>query len=328
MGLLDFLFRQKDTASSATELPKSKPPTPNSFEERFLTLDKPRWFGAASRSPNGRWVISWRDGGTTMPSDGPVSSAKGAWLLYEVTVGRVEGKGALIRGTDGAVANNGTFVLAEMGFASPLDSVFHAFDAEGRRILKHKLRALIMTTAVSENGRYALCTTANSPHGDGLSLFLFDLKSGEQIFATTPRAGWAKEYEIDEQRLEVIAHIKDLGSFRYDRTGQFLDQTALEEATLQRGSYSSVILTAERIIGSEPGGERVRRVLAAIQQARQCGADKDPGWKAIGLKVQGIAHEALDEVDQAMAMYEQALALDPKIGVKRRLSALQKRKIQ
>lgn len=326
MGLLDWLLgRRKPTVRIAPTLTKEERPEPGPFEDRFLTLDKPRWFGQVSRSSNGRWMISWRDGGTAVPSSGAADNPKGAWLLYEAAVKRVARRGTMLRPTDGSVANNGTFVLAEMGFANTLDSVFHAFDADGKRLLKRKLRALIMTTAISKNGRYTLCTTANSPHGDGFTLFFFDLTTGEQVFATEPSAGWTKDYTIDEERVEVVAHFEKLGDFRYDRTGQFLDNAVLEDATLQRGSYSSVIRAAERILGAEPSEERARQVLAAIQRARREGGDNDPGWKATGLKVLGLAHESLGQTDAAIAAYQEALAINPKIGVKRRLTALQKR---
>lgn len=123
-----------------------------------------------------------------------------------------------------------------------------------------------------------------------------------------------------------MARIKKLGSFRYDNTGRFLDAEALEEATLTHGEYSSVFFAAERILESGPSPERVRQVLAALHRAFEEGGNRDPGWKAVGLKMKGIAHQTLGEADAAIAAYEQALAINERIGVKRRLTALLKRK--
>ena len=318
MGILDLLFGRRKNIEAATppELPEKDP-----FEDQFLTLSKPRWFGTCRRSPNSRWVISWREGGSVVSSDGAVSRSKGAYLLYEAATGRVALRGNLLRPMEGTVAENGTFALSEMGFSNALESVLHVFNADGERLLKRKLHALVLTTAISKNGRYAVCTTGNSGHEDGGSLFLFDLQTGTQLFATPPSAGWSTNYYIDEDRIEVIARIKELGEFRYDQTGQFLDDVALEETILQRGDYSRTIMAAERILlHSEPSIERVRQVLTAVQRARNNGADMDNGWRAAALKVQGLAHEALGEAPQAIKVYEQALALNPKIGVKRRLT--------
>ncbi|MEB0222895.1 tetratricopeptide repeat protein [Pseudomonas sp. 10S4] len=60
-------------------------------------------------------------------------------------------------------------------------------------------------------------------------------------------------------------------------------------------------------------------------RARSLGADANPAWKPNALKVQGLAHETLGQLREAIHIYEQALALNPKIGVKRRLDILKKR---
>jgi len=42
-------------------------------------------------------------------------------------------------------------------------------------------------------------------------------------------------------------------------------------------------------------------------------------------KGEGLAHEVLDELHEAIQVYEEAIVLNPKIGVKRKLDALKKR---
>ena len=59
-------------------------------------------------------------------------------------------------------------------------------------------------------------------------------------------------------------------------------------------------------------------------RARSLGADSNPAWKPNALKVQGLAHEMLGQFPQAIEVYEEAITLNPKIGVKRRLDALKK----
>jgi tetratricopeptide (TPR) repeat protein len=48
-------------------------------------------------------------------------------------------------------------------------------------------------------------------------------------------------------------------------------------------------------------------------------------WKAKSLKLQGLAHEALGELQEAVKAFDEALALDPKIGVKRKRDFLAKK---
>jgi tetratricopeptide (TPR) repeat protein len=133
------------------------------------------------------------------------------------------------------------------------------------------------------------------------------------------------DYTIDEQRVEVIAHIKKLGDFRYGSSGEFLESAALEDACLKKGDYSTVILTAEAIVKrGDATLSRLKEVLFAIQRARREGANDDRGWKAAALKVEGLVREASGESDQALVLYQQALDINPKIGLKRKVVALQK----
>jgi hypothetical protein len=324
MGLLNFILGRRSKAASPSALPGA-----SLFEDRYFTLEKPHWFGPCSRSPNGRWLISWRDTDIDGNRGGHRNSGKGAYLLYDTHAKRVVVQGHLERPNHGHVADNGIFVLEDWLFVDDLAGTFYAFAPQGQVLLKRKVTANLASSAISPNGKYAVCQTNNSGTEDSFSLFLFDLQSGEELFHAEPSAGWTMDYTIDEARTEVLAHFKNLGTFRYDRNGQFLDSALLEEARLHRGDFSDTILTAERILQhAKPAPERVRQVLAAVQRARKEGADRDNGWKATALKVQGLAHEALGETSLAIDIYEQALAINPKIGVKRRLTALKKRQLQ
>lgn len=322
MGWFQNLFGRRDA-----NLPSGAPPLPaaSSWEGRLFTLDRPKWFGLFSVSPNGRWLISWRDSDPSSGTGGYRKQGKGGYLLYDISAKRVVLQGHLERPNNGHVANNGSFVLEDWHFGDELSGTLHGFDAQGHSLLKRKFAANLVNSAISPNGRYAVGQTANSSSEDAVKLFLFDLATGGQRFAVPPRAGWAMDYTVDEERVEVIAHLKTLGAFRYDARGDFLDEEALEEASLTKGDYSTVIRVAEGIAkreGVSPG--RLRDVLAAVVRARHQGADGDRGWAASALKVQGFIHESLGQTTEAMTLYQQALDINPKIGLKRKLVALQK----
>jgi len=321
MGLFDFLFGRGKSKLQSPALDAHEAEA----KDGWLTLDKFSWFGAVRSSPSGQWMISWNESGYVV-RDGIPTRPNGSWLLYEPQSKRVVKKGVMTCLSNGAVADNGTFVLVDMTLSNALQCTFYAFDAQGSCLMKRRLNALIMTTAISNQGRYALCMTASSPSDDGNSMFLFELATGAPVFSTTPATGWNDIYTIDDARGDVVVHSKKLGTFHYDKTGAFLDSEALQEATLRHGEYSGVFMTAEHILKSQPSLERMREVLMAIERAFEAGGNRDPGWKATGLKLKGIAHEGLGEDDAAIVAYEEALALNQKIGVKRRLTFLLKRK--
>lgn len=116
-----------------------------------------------------------------------------------------------------------------------------------------------------------------------------------------------------------------MGKFRYDRTGNFVDAVNLDQANLDSSDYSRIIRAAEKIlVEQDVTDERITEALEAVIRAKSLGADSNPAWKPNALKVQGLAHEALGQVREAIQAYEEAVALNSKIGIKRRLEALKK----
>ena len=98
------------------------------------------------------------------------------------------------------------------------------------------------------------------------------------------------------------------------------------DANLNSSRYDRIILAAEKILGEgDLTDERTLEVLTAVRRARTLGADENPAWRPTALKVQGLAHEQLGQYPEAVQVYEESLALNPKIGVKRRLASVTKR---
>lgn len=72
----------------------------------------------------------------------------------------------MARPNNGAVADNGTFCLEDWHFGSTLSGTFHVFNAQGAPIITKELSANILDSGISQSGRLAFCTTANSPTDD------------------------------------------------------------------------------------------------------------------------------------------------------------------
>jgi tetratricopeptide (TPR) repeat protein len=317
MGLLGFLFGRRLSPSSGGHVDDVE------LDGDFVTSRALDWFGPFNRSPNGRWIVSWLDAGPH-GANGRLSGT-GGYLLYDTQTGEALVRDALERPNNGHVANNGVFVLEDWHFTDDLLGTLYVFDTSGNRLFERTFSANLLANTISENGRYVLAQLANSTTSEGSKLFLFELDSGRQLYEVLPSANWTMDYSIDEERGEAIAHVRDLGDFRYSVSGQFLDGAAHEDACLRKGDYGTVIRGAETIL-QDPAASpaRLRKVLAALDRARCEGADADASWKASAIKAQGMTYEALGDVDRAINAYEHALSINPKIGVKRRLAALRK----
>lgn len=305
---------------------KSAPREDLAFEigGSFLTITAIGYHGMVRRTPGKKWLLSWKDSTPDGSRGGSREAGEGRYVLVDVEGNTVRVDARMARPNNGAVADNGTFCLEDWHFGSTLSGTFHVFSAQGAPIITKELSANILDSGISQSGRLAFCTTANSPTDDAHKLFLFDIKEGRQLFAVTP-ARACERFEFDEANLQLVAKVAGGGEYRYGADGALVDEGAANVALLGSTNYSDVILTAESMLKEKPVVAELESILAALIRARGLGADGNPAWKPTALKVQGLAHEALGQASEAIRYYEEALKLNPKIGVKRKLDSLLKR---
>uniref|UniRef100_UPI002B05E7B6 tetratricopeptide repeat protein n=1 Tax=Providencia alcalifaciens TaxID=126385 RepID=UPI002B05E7B6 len=116
----------------------------------------------------------------------------------------------------------------------------------------------------------------------------------------------------------------ELGDFKYSLNGEFIDNEQYDNALLESGDYSTKIMAARDLIKTASSQEETKKALKAIESAIDDGALNDKNWLAIAYRVQGEAHELLGDVHAALDSFDKALALDPKIGIKKKADKLRK----
>lgn len=329
MGLFDFLFGSKKPQVKSASQSVSRPVSAKgiSLRDRFAEIHSLKFFGEFSKSPSGEWVICWSDSDEDEHRGGHRNSGKGRYVLYNLPQHAVVLQGRLERPNSGSVADNGNFSIEDWHFGDGLSGTFYVFSAAGKQLTKRKFKANLYNSAISGSGRFAVCQTANSPgEDDGNRLTAFDVKGNAQLFSINPPTGWANSYQFDEAASRIGVVLDGIGTFYYDFQGQFLDAEKFDLARLNCDQYSVVLMAAEEILKSpELNDPLAQAALEAGKRACAIGANNDPSWKAAALKVQGLAHEFLRNDEEALAAFDEALKLNPKIGVKRKADALRKR---
>jgi hypothetical protein len=285
------------------------------FEGRFLSIPRRHWFGAYAKSPNGRFTISWRDAADDNGQSGARNSGKGSFILLENSIVRAQGQ--LERPNDGKVANDGSFVLNDWHFTQGLNGTFYAFRADGSRILAQRFEANLYNNGIAPDGRLAVCQTANAPTEDGSVLAVFDLVEGVEIARWSPEPGWAAEYVFAGDGTIGLQY-GDEAVFRYSADGDFIDR----QLWLAWGLKSGVISVLHKI-SRWPEDEFTPALAARVLQATEVALANSHNSDWV-LRLRGLCFEKLDSPADALACYEQALALNPKVGVKRRADALRK----
>lgn len=285
------------------------------------------FFGSYSESKNGEFLVGWSDSDRESGVGGFRQSGEGSYILAEHD--EVTTFGKLQRPNDGKVANNGTFIINDWMFGEGLQGTFYAFHKNGKRLIKHRFSANLYNNGISEDGRYAVCQLANSDTEDGGTIAFFDLEQGILLWQKHPDSGWADSYQFNLERNELLLRYRELGHFRYSFEGEFLDKERWEVARIKHASAFELSLIAKdrlKECGENMSANDAEEILSLLNRAVHKGLDEYPNEKASVYRTIGEVKERTGNVEEAIQNYEKALALNPKVGVKRRLSALKKQK--
>jgi len=330
MGLCDFLFGGNKPKDAARASYQSAPGKVISFRDKFVEIPSLGFFGPFRKSHSGEWAICWSDSDEPNHRGGHRDSGHGRYVLYNVTQNKITLQGKLERPNSGSVADNGSFSIEDWHFGSELSGTFYVISSAGRELVKKKFDANLYNSAISDSGHFAVCQTANSPVGeDGNRLTAFDVEKNVELFSIHPPSGWADRYKFIDGVPKVGVVINKIGTFYYDMQGSFIDSEKFDAARLRCDRYDVVLLAAEEIVKApELNDQLASAALEAAVRALSLGAEKDQGWKAVALKIQGLAHEFLRNNEAAIAAFDEALRINPKIGVKRKADSLRKKLAQ
>ena len=316
MSLFTWLFGDKSGAKSAAS--RKEPGASaelGAFDGRFVQVSSRDFFGQFSRSANGRFRIVWREEPWI---DG--RKLEGAWLLLDREQVCAEGRAE--RPNDGKVADNGTVILNDwLLAAAELSGTFLAFRADGSLILSRRFTANLFNNGLSPDGRHAVCQTCNSGTEDSSRLTIFDLCAGIELGSCVPESGWAQSYEFSDDDHTLRLGYRDGDSFAYSLQGEFIDR----ENWIQRSLAKGDLYLISRLLhdhSNAPPPELASRLLAGIQKGLETQRGDDPRARAWALKLRGLCLEAVDRPREALVSYDEALSLDPKVGVKRRAAQL------
>lgn len=320
----------KPGVQSAASAPKrrSSGARDSRLSNYILSVDSLGFFGEASQSSNKRWVVGCTDSLSGM--DSRLDHRVGEVVLLDYQADQVVLRVSdLYRPMESAVSDNGAFVVCDSNFGDRLSSDVIGFDATQKKVLSRSYSANVFNLAISKCGRYAVVQTANAPNDDGNLLELFDFEAGTTLFSRQPQTGWADRYAFavgDDGSLKKLSVIhKDIGRFSYSPVGDFLDQSAYRKARLFKGSPEMRIYGAMDELKADPTNRaRAEELLASLDAALKEVDRSHMDVVAIGLRVKGETLEVLGRTGEAISAYEDALAVNPKVGVAKRLTKLKK----
>lgn len=316
MAFFDLFRRKPDPTPSSNIEPAQTPAIKAELVTHGSIIELPGagTFAAFSRSPSGEWIVAWN------------ASSEGEYVLYNASKNEVAASGQMKRPDQGCVADDGVFSIVEQGDMNALSGDFHLFSSTGAPVLTRSVTAIIYNSALSQNGKLAVFQTTNSQTSDGFRLFGFDAESGVELFSVTPPTGLASGYEFNEIERLFLVNTHTTGTFRYDCSGAFLDAEAYQKARFYSDNFAESIMAAQDSLkGGGVAPEFAREVIGVMNQAlKNMEGEWNGNWDAIAHRVIGECHEILEDLPAALSAYKTAITLDPKIGVKRKITQLEK----
>lgn len=310
MGLFSFLFGPKPERQERNRVVDVREPV-----SRILEIPALNFFGLYSRSPSGRYTLVWRDGSGSQDGD------EGRYVLLDGK--KLVADGTMQRPNDGKVADNGTFILNDWRFLNNLNGVFWAFRADGSLILSRSFSANLFNNGLSADGTVACCQTCNSESEDSAILTIFDLVVGAQIGAFSAESGWANDYEFAPSARTIRLRYSNGDAFNYTFSGGFIDRDKWIAAGLKSGDLYMVKRCMEEV-ENQPDPDLAKRLIGSVDAGLGLPHWRDDRSQAFGWRLRGEILEATGASAEALQCYEKALALNPKVGIKRRVEQLKK----
>jgi hypothetical protein len=283
--------------------------------EGWLSIPTIDFYGSYATSPNGRYRVAWRDGGTDR-GDGQYILIDGEQIVCQ---------GQMERPHDGKVADNGVFILNDWRAQGTLAGTFRAFRADGSPLAVQDYAANLFNNGLSSDGRFAACQTCNSgEENDSAILTVFDLTDGSELSRFRAESGWPQTYRFSlNGETLFLGYPHDEGEFAYKLDGTFMDREAWISARLKRGD----LYMARRIfdeVDRKPEIQVADQLLQSIEIGLVHPTWREDRSQVYGYRLQGEVLESIGRIEQAVESYDRALALNPKIGIRRRVQQLRK----
>ncbi|PWU03761.1 MAG: hypothetical protein C5B52_02865 [Bacteroidetes bacterium] len=271
-----------------------------------------------SKSQGGKYHLAYCDGDPENGVFGFRQSGEGYYFLIEDL--HVIREGRLQRPNDGQVSDNGTFIVSDWLFGEELKSRAYCFDKNGDLILDETFYANMLCSSISNNGRYAIFHTLGSDSEDSNSIFIYDLSDCSLVLKKKCDYPRPNSYSIDEIEMKILINYDSIGSFAMSLNGEIEERLELNKAYVATLSGNRLIYESIALLNEFGESEDLINLIrkGLLDQ------ESSVNTKAVGYKFLGEIYEERN-IQIAIDYFENALACNPKIGLKKKLQALRKK---
>lgn len=288
-----------------------------------IAIDSIDFFGQFARSMNGQFVFAWQDSDYVGGQIGGHRS-RGMGRVILISGGQPMWQRELQRPNDGAVANSGHSAVNDWLFGSGLRGKFYVLSPFGDILIEARLGANLVKCGITEDAKLAWCSTARSHNKrDSEIICVFAIDPPKQIFKTDSLYGGVASLRASPDDIHIVT--EHGVTYRFSLLGKLLNAEAVEAAidsVQMEGSCWELLGMVESRLKAMPGKENANEVFKLLKLA----AERDPE-RTLAARIERLSGElnyALGNKETALIHFKKALEIDPKVGVKKIVSRLEK----
>ncbi|MDP0346700.1 hypothetical protein Q7Z29_09445 [Glaesserella parasuis] len=192
-------------------------------------------------------------------------------------------------------------------------------------IFAKSVHSLVIYSEVSHSGKLLALSTSFGPDKDDGKIFLFDTATGREIFSKPFEFGFLQKIRFNEDD-ELFAS-NSFGEYKLDDRGHIvdIDKAYFDIITSNDGNSLSFIYPYLERNNYSP--ESIKLAIFSISNLISVLSQKynDTYLGARAYRIRGELFEKNNDLANAVNDFTDALFLDEKIGVKRKLSSLKKK---
>jgi hypothetical protein len=231
----------------------------------------------------------------------------------------------LQRPNDGDVANSGHCVINDWLFGSGLRGEFYVLSPSGEILIEARLSANLLKCGITEDGKLAWCSTARSDNKqDSEIICVFTTDPPKQMFKTDSLYGDVASLSASPDEIHIVT--EHGVTYRFSLLGKLLNadgvEATIDSVQIEKGSCWELLEMVEARLKAMPLEENANEVVELLKLA----SERDPE-RTMAARIERLSGElnyGLGKKETALINFKTALEIDPKIGVKRIVSRLEK----
>ncbi|WP_044470449.1 hypothetical protein [Mannheimia massilioguelmaensis] len=210
-------------------------------------------------------------------------------------------------------------------FTDTLESVASIF-LNKKIIFSYKFGALVHNYKLSLSSKYFVTCLANSKHEDSGKVFIFDVENNQLLFSGVLEIGTIKEFFFINEAEDLYV-VNDFGSYEIDKNGEVVDLERVYYDAVMAAHNNSIYFMDSYLKDKNFSDISIRQVIHSLDRIIDNQFNQFHGiyWSALALRKRGEYLEMIGENEEAFLNYIDAIYLDPKVGVKRKLTTLGKK---